>query len=580
MKTNDYEYFLQFDFKVDNVFSPIQFINPIDIISTYHLDEVNDCLLKINQAVNDGKYVAGYIGYEAAYAFFHTQKHDLNLSMPLLWFGVFHSPVTFNQPNSLPFTNGPWKITQSKNNYMKNFHTIMEELHHGVFDQVNYTVPFHTPFHGDSFSYYEQLKLAQQSKFNAFLKIGDYDVLSISPELFFYMNDNEITVKPMKGTIHRGKTYEQDRTLKKWLQNSEKNKRENELSTQLMKSELEDITELKSISFVKKYEIEQYPTVYQMTSTIKGEVSPNVTVTDILKHLFPSVSISGTPKSTAIDFIAKIETEARNVYCGAIGYITPNNQAIFNVPIRTVMINKKENLAKYHAGGAITVNSNGEEEYEEMLAKTKILHAYFEHFQLLETIGLHDGQFSVLELHLKRVAQSASYFNFKLPLQTIKSQLLKLTKTHQKGSWKVRLLVESTGKFSIDTSPVEKNNSTKITLAEKPINKDNYFLYHKTTNRKVYEEHVVENPAILDVLLWNENEEITEFTIGNVVVEMNGELFTPPVKCGLLPGTYRDKLLREGTIKEKIILKKDLTNRSKIWLINSVRHWVEVTLHH
>src|SRR5690625_2925704 len=108
MKTNDYEYFLQFDFKVDNVFSPIQFINPIDIISTYHLDEVNDCLLKINKAVNDGKYVAGYIGYEAAYAFFHTQKHDLNLSMPLLWFGVFHSPVTFNQPNSLPFTNGPW----------------------------------------------------------------------------------------------------------------------------------------------------------------------------------------------------------------------------------------------------------------------------------------------------------------------------------------------------------------------------------------------------------------------------------------------------------------------------------------
>src|SRR5699024_7856713 len=140
--------------------------------------------------------------------------------------------------------------------------------------------------------------------------------------------------------IHRGKSYQEDLKLKKWLQNSRKNRLENDLSVQLMKNELNTMTIPNTISLNEKYDIEQFPTLYQMTSTITGEILHHFKMTDLIKHLFPSVSITGTPKNKAINYIAQIEPHPRNVYCGTIGYITPNREAIFNVPIRTVVIDK------------------------------------------------------------------------------------------------------------------------------------------------------------------------------------------------------------------------------------------------
>jgi len=577
MKWNSYDSFLQFDFKVNQQLSPIQFVNPLEIISTFKIEEVNDCLQKINKAVIAGKYVAGYLSYEASYALYSVKNGEVNSNMPILWFGVYDSPAKFTKQKTFSFHTDKWQIGSSKDNYKKTFDKIMQELKRDTFKQINYTVPFYTTFTGDTFAYYKQLKNAQQSHYNAFLKIKNKHILSISPELFFHLNNNEITVKPMKGTVHRGKTNHEDQKLKEWLQTSKKNKLENDLSVQLMKNELNSIVIPNSITLTEKYGIEQFPTLYQMTSTIIGEISRKIEVTDIIRHLFPSVSITGTPKSSAINYIKQIEAQPRNVYCGAIGYITPMREAIFNVPIRTVVIDKAKGKATYNAGGAITLNSNVEEEYEEMITKTKILHTNFQTFQLLETIGLHDGKLSVLDLHLNRLKQSANYFNFNVLIDNIKKDLLNFEHTHSQGHWKIRLLTYITGKYSIEISPLEETNTNKFIIAKSPIDKENYFLYHKTTIRKMYEIHQVNHSEIFDTLLWNINGEITEFTIGNVVVNIDGELLTPPTECGLLPGTFRERLLQEGKIKEGIIFKEDLKKCTNIWLINSVRHWVEMS---
>jgi len=579
MGIKENEYLLQFDFKMNNQMAPIQFTNPEEIITANHLHEVDDCIKRIDQVTQEGKYVAGYISYEVTYAFQNDYTKPLNNKIPLLWFGVFSKQSNVTGLDKGNFTINDWKMKETKSAYMKNFQQIMNEMELGNFEQINYTVPFQAKFIGNPFAYYLQLKQAQRAKYNAFLQIKNFSILSASPELFFHLHNRKITVKPMKGTIHRGKTYNEDLNNKNWLKSSEKNKLENELISNLMVNELKEIADPTSITISNQFEVEQYPTVFQMTSTINGEMMLDKKITDILKGLFPCGSISGTPKKAAIDYITQIENEPREVYCGAIGYITPKNEAIFNVPIRTVLIDYENELATYHAGGAITLQSDPHEEYEEMITKTKILHLKYEPFQLVETLGLHNGEYTVFHAHLHRLQQSASYFNYKIPLAEIKIALTNLAKENPAGSWIVRLLVEESGKFNISISPLIQTEKTVFVLAKEPINKENIFFYHKTTNRSIYEQHKIDDKNIFDVLLWNENEEITEFTIGNIVVEIDGELYTPPVECGLLPGTFREKLLNDGEIAEAKIFKSDLKKCTRIWLINSVRHWVEVTQH-
>lgn len=570
--------FLQFDFP-SNIGQSVTFTKPIKIISTFHSQGVLSCFEKVEKALQNGYYIAGYVSYEACFGIHldHLNEH-ITSSMPLVWFGVFKEPTTVQRNVQLTYNVGNWKVTETEAVYKEKFRTIIEKMRENDIDQINYTIPFHTRFFGDSYSYYEDLKQNQQGAYSAYLHIGKRQILSISPELFFELNDNTIKVKPMKGTIHRGKTYEEDLELKEWLATSSKNKNENEMVTNLMKKELEKIVHPSSICVTKPFHIEQYPTLFQMTSTIQGKLIESCTITDIFKSLFPSSSISGVPKHRAIQLIRQFETYPRDVYCGAIGFVTPELHSVFNVPIRTVIIDQSKNKAKFQAGGAITLYSNPTEEYAEILTKTKVLKIR-EPFQLLETIGLINGEFIAFEEHMKRLRNSAAYFNFTVDVSTICERLFSIKNEYCRGNWRIRLTVEKNGEYHIEVKElINADNRIVVTLAKEPIDKTNVFHYHKTTNRKMYESHREDAEEVFDVLLWNDQNELTEFTIGNVVVELNGKLYTPPVHCGLLPGTFREKLLKDGIIEEKVIHKDELNNCSKIFLINSVRQWVEVEL--
>lgn len=572
--------FLYFNFANDEgVVKPLTFTGPTKIIETTDPNEVVTCLKQVERAINDGYYAAGYIAYEAASSFYPDLSFSAHENLPLLWFGIFKQPTESMDHNPQSFQITSWESTQSKAEYYKAFEEVHTYIKRGETDQVNFTTQMEADFSGDSFAFFKQLEEAQAANYAAFLKIDDFSILSASPELFFHLKDNKITTKPMKGTVERGKTYEEDVKNAQWLKNSEKNRHENELIVQLMKEELTKIAQQDTVKVSQKFEVEQYPTLYQMTSTVTAEVDEKISITKLFEALFPCGSITGLPKQRTMELISQHEINPRGIYCGAIGFFTPQHEAIFNVPIRTVLINHQLNKALYGVGGAITIDSTKKEEYEEIITKAAVLTESRESFSLLETLLLQNGSYFVLENHIKRLKNSARYFNYSFCEDELREMLKAIANEYSNNQWKIRVLLDQTGKISIKPKKITSLFSSKnVLLANKPIKKDNPFLYHKTTNRTVYDEHRADRKDAFDVLLWNEAKQITEFTTGNIVAEQDGVLITPPVTCGLLPGTFRGSLLKEGKIIERVIAIDDLPHLKKLWFINSVRKWVPVQL--
>jgi len=569
---------LSFEFATSTgVVQPITFKNPNKIIVANTLEEVRPSFELIQEALDLGFYVAGYISYESAPTFDPSFQVNPNPNMPLLWFGVFSEPLYESLVTNGSYDYPKWSPDVSRKQYDSAIDFIKSSIEKGNTYQTNYTIRLNSKFQGDDIALFNKLKRAQSSNYCAYINTGDFSILSASPELFFHLKDQQITTRPMKGTIARGKTLAEDEENAKWLYESEKNRAENVMIVDLLRNDLNIIAEQGSVQVPELFNIEHYPTVLQMTSTITAKVKKNTSYFDIFKALFPCGSITGAPKISTMKIISSLESAPRDVYCGAIGYFSPNQEAIFNVPIRTVVINQKTRNATYGVGGGITWDSTANGEYEEILTKASLLERDKPEFKLLESILLTDGKLYLLEEHLNRLQDSSKYFQFPFNRSEVENRLVKFTKNFTKGDYKIRLLLSTTGQVSLESQQLYESVTPKIVkLAEKPISNCNLFLYHKTTYRDVYTQF--QNPEVFDTLLWNENEEITEFTNGNIVLEINGKLYTPPIQSGLLAGTYREMLIKKGKIIEKVLTILDLQNSTQIWFINSVRKWVKVEL--
>ncbi len=575
---------LHFDFATHlGEIQPITFSNPIEIITATSLDEVVMSIEQVQEKVNEGKYAAGYISYEAAPAFCEHFTTHKAAQMPLVWFGIFDAPIRVGKSltGTHPFTTQPWQPSVRMHDYNKHMDQIHNYIAAKKTEQVNYTIRIKSEFSGDPITFYNQLQKGQAAKYTAYLNVDNYSILSASPELFFQLHNKNIITKPMAGTVARGKTFEEDDAHAKWLERSSKNRNENEQIVQLMKQDLAKIAKPGTIRVPKRYEIEKYPTIYQMTSTVTAELLPDKDFIHIFKTLFPSGSITGLPKAETMTIIAELEQEPRNVYSGTIGYITPKGNAMFNIPIRTVTIDHRNGKAVYGAGSGITSDSNKSEEYGEVLAKAKVLQTKQPEFKLLETIGLFNGQLYLLEEHLDRLEQSSAYFDYTFHRDTVKKRLVAFAEKNPTDDYRVRLLMDKDGNCTVEGIKIHTTDSTDrrtVALSTQPIDQENIFLYHKTNFRDMYQEHKQNHSDVFDVLLWNENYEVTEFTTGNLVVEIGKELFTPPVKSGLLAGTFREVLLREGKVKERTIRIDELKKCTNMWFINSVRKWIAVDL--
>ena len=574
--------FLLFDFAgTEGQPQRLCFTDPTRIVAAYALDEVQPALRAVYQAARAGSYAAGFVVYEAAPACDPALRVRPPVgALPLLWFGIFDAPTA--APESAPgtFTLSEWQPTVARPDYATAIDAVRAAIARGDTYQANYTMRLRAQFSGDDLAFYEQLRAAQAASYCAYLNLGRYRILSASPELFFRWDGAQIVTRPMKGTAPRGRWPAEDDAQAAWLAASEKNRAENLMIVDLLRNDLGRIAQIGSVRVPALFTVERYRTVHQLTSTVHARTRPGTQLADIFTALFPCGSITGAPKIETMKLLTKLEDTPRGVYCGAIGIVAPGGAATFNVAIRTVALDTATGTAEYGVGGGITWDSNAADEYAEALLKAALLRERWPSFELLETMRLEQGEYTLRARHLARLAASARYFGIPLHPPTAAAALDTAAQQAGPGHWRVRLLVRQDGQARTEYQPLGPAPTApcEVAWARTPVAANDRFLFHKTTHRAIYAARRAEAPDAFDVLLWNQDEQVTEFTIGNLVAEIAGQLFTPPLDCGLLPGTLRAELLAQGTIHERIITRAELASATRLWLINSVRGWLPVRL--
>lgn len=542
--------------------------------------DVLPLLQHVEAAVNSNSFAAVFLSYEAAPVFDKALVTHPPGTFPLAWAGIFSAS---GQPEELSpgsYETGSWQPLITRTQYDEGVEKIRELIAQGNTYQVNFTFPMVCDSNGDPFTWYRDLCNAQPVPYSAYLDLERFKVLSLSPELFFKRTGDRIVTRPMKGTARRGRWLHEDEEVARALYQSEKDRAENVMIVDLLRNDLGRISLPGTVKVTSLFELERYDTLWQMTSTIESTLRPNTGLVEVLSNLFPCGSITGAPKISTMEIIQELEAFPRDLFTGTIGLIRPGGDCCFNVAIRTVVIDETAGRAKFGVGGGITFDSTSEGEYAECLTKASFLTQRAPDFALIETMLLEDGEFFLLDRHIRRLSDSAEYF-WAASIEKEVAELAEIALAHPSGRWKIRFLVSQRGESEVQVTQLAEESTVevKVKLATSPVDQRDRFLFHKTTNRAVYEQALAEKGDCDDVILWNQLGEVTESSIANVVVDMNGVLYTPPRSAGLLAGTFREELLQQGVISERTLLKEDLQRADALFLVNSVQKWRRATLH-
>ncbi|MEW6212268.1 MAG: aminodeoxychorismate synthase component I [Acidobacteriota bacterium] len=553
---------------------------PRSVLAAHTIEEVKPLIAEAEDEARQGRWVAVMLAYEAAPAFDRSMiVHDAQ-GFPLAWAAVFDQSEEIVDNATADYEASPWEPALSKSEYEKAIGEIRRLIEKGDTYQINYTFPLRCRFTGDARSWHRKLGASQGARYSAYLDMGRYKILSLSPELFFERRGDRLIARPMKGTIRRGRWAEEDDRQIASLAASEKNRAENLMIVDLVRNDLGKISVAGSVQTRRLFEIEKYPTLLQMTSTIESVCRPQAGLNQILGALFPCGSITGAPKISSMRIIRELEKFPRLAYTGSIGLIHPGGDSLFNVAIRTIIIDDQKREAVFSVGGGVTYDSTAEGEYDECLLKARFLDQRRQRFQILETLLLEDGDFFLLERHIKRARSSAKYFDFTWNEEEIAAALDQARRNHPEGRWKIRLLVAEDGSVSTECYAIreESDRVLRVKFAREPINVDDPFIYNKTTLRDAYENALRGRGDCDDVILWNEKGEATESCFANIVIESRGERWTPPQECGLLAGTFRDELIASGRVRERAISKEEIRRAGSFFLINSVQKWKRAVL--
>lgn len=564
-------------------------------------DEVLPALRAIEDAVAGGAHAAGFVAYEAAPAFdpaLATRPADPRL--PLLWFALFDRRIDADLAELLDDGDaslGELRPDVAEADYAAGVERIRDLIAAGDSYQVNYTfrlraqladaevregglhaivaaTPVASPTPQPSpLALYRRLCEAQQAAFCAYLDFGDGVIVSASPELFFRWEGGELELRPMKGTRPRGRWLEEDEALARELVASPKDRAENLMIVDLLRNDAGRVAEFGSVRVEKMFEVEPYPTVLQMTSTVRARTREDTTLTDIFRALFPCGSITGAPKVRTSRIIAELETSPRGVYTGAIGFVSPG-EAVFSVAIRTLRVDRDTGEAELGVGSGVTYDSVPADEYRECLSKA----AFVRHAPppaLLETFGwAPETGFARLDGHLERMARSAAYFGYALDAGALRSRLGALAAELPPEPRRIRVELSPRGEVAVEHTPAPRwEEPVRLALARRHGDTAHPFWYHKTADRSRYDAH---DPVVVAhdlVLFVNERGELAETAIANLVVELEGRLWTPHLDAGLLPGILRAELLRDGRIRERALTPEDLRRATAVWVINSLRGW-------
>jgi para-aminobenzoate synthetase/4-amino-4-deoxychorismate lyase len=545
------------------------YCDPVRIVTARSVSEVRPALEALRAARAGGLQAAGFLSYEAGTAFESVAGAEPDeTGTPLLWFGLFERYTEIAPdavPAMLPDPAGAWigapEPAIDRATYDAHFAAVQARIVAGDLYQANLTYRAHARVLGDPLSLYARLRNAARAGFGALIDTGAERILSLSPELFFSLEGDTLLCRPMKGTARRGDSADADRAIAAALVEDPKQRAENLMIVDLMRNDLARVARAGSVAVPHLFEVETYPTVHQLVSTVTASIAPDTDAIDVLAALFPCGSITGAPKIAAMEAIAAIEGGARGLYTGAIGRLDADGDAMFNVAIRTLTLPYGAEYASFGAGGGIVADSVAAEEWDEARAKTDFLTRDARAFDLIETMAF-DPEHGVLRLdrHLRRLAASAQAFGFAFDRHGTRNELQAAT-FRLRTRRKVRLVLAPSGAVAIEIAamPVASDQPLSVAVAPLPVTPDDFRLRHKTSDRAFYDQARIAAGSD-EVVFVRPDGRLTEGSFTSLFVPRGDVLVTPPLEDGLLPGVLRADLLAQGRAIEGVLTEADLAH--------------------
>jgi len=531
-----------------------------DILTTTDPAQVKPMLERLRNAHRSGHHVAGYISYEAGLSLEPRlgRRIDVSETTALMWFGVFET-VERVGPASLRALLGDaeqaWlgepqpRITED--DYIKAIERTLAYIGAGDIYQANISFRADIPFRGSPLAVYGRLRETGAGGWSGIVHDGTDWLLSCSPELFFELERGRLRARPMKGTVPAGAEPGD-------LLDDPKQRAENLMIVDLIRNDLSRVAAPGSVAVPSLFDVEEYPTVLTMTSTITADLAPGLDAIDVLGALFPCGSITGAPKIRAMEIIDELEQDRRGPYTGSLGAIAPDGDAAFNVIIRTLMITAGKSDAVIGLGSGIVADSVPRDEWRECLAKAAFVTTQEHGFDLIETMRF-DAQEGLLELerHIARMKASAVELDFAFDRHALRNDLQAATFRIREDS-RVRVRLSKSGATAIEVRPApDAPEEASVAITRRPVRRDDFRLVHKTSDRDFYDEPR-KDAGTFEVLFVDDEGFLTEGSFTNIFVERSGRLATPPLSRGLLPGILREKLIAEEKAYEADLRPADL----------------------
>ncbi|MEQ1866830.1 MAG: aminodeoxychorismate synthase component I [Micropepsaceae bacterium] len=554
------------------------------LIEAWTAGDVDGALAAVEAGAARGLMAAGYCAYELGYVFERRLQHLMPATgRPLLRFHLFENRQRLGARARSEWLgarvggeaiDGVVSPSLDEAGHRVKVERVRQLIGDGDVYQVNLTFKLRGGS-GDPFATYIALREKARSGGCAFLRFGDEDILSFSPELFFRAAGARISARPMKGTAARGPSIEDDARQRSALLADEKQRAENLMIVDLLRNDLARVARPGSVEVTDLFTTETYPRFHTLTSGVEAELTPDVSFAAIVRSLFPCGSVTGAPKIRAMEIIREVEDGPRGVYCGAIGYVARGAMA-FNVGIRTISL--RDGTAEMGVGGGIVWDSEPSSEYAECLLKARFLTEAQEPFRLIETMRWVQGEgFHLLERHLARLRVSSRYFGFRCDDVRVRKALSRAVQTLE-GVQRVRLTLGAAGDVEVEVEAITlpaPGTVWRYAIAEERVNSRDWQFHHKTTLRGLYDRVFAERRAATgcdEVVLLNERGEVTEGSRTSVFVERDGVWLTPPLSCGALDGCLRREMIEAGAprVEERVLYPADLES-GQVWFGNALR---------
>ena len=539
------------------------FRNPKQIITANSRGELPLAFAQIEAAHTSGKWLAGHLSYELGHAL-ETRFEAPNA--PLIQLGVFdtpsgHPPADWLYTRDIPELE--FKPSWLESDYIERFETVQKYLRAGDCYQVNLTFPMWAESEATPQQIYAGFRRRQPGRYGSLVSLGDADIISFSPELFFERKGQNIRMRPMKGTRPRASNPEADAALLADMQAEPKSRAENLMIVDLLRNDLSRLCKPGSVEVPELFTLETYPTLHQMTSQVTGTLKQGLSWAEIMKSLFPCGSVTGAPKIRAMEIIHELETHSRGAYCGSVGYIAPNGDASFSVAIRTIQMEARK--LRYDVGSGVVLDSDGPDEYRECLLKSQIFEPRPE--GVIETFRLSsDGEIPRANLHQSRFAKMVG--------GNIANDVFASIKRDQGEDRRVRVMA-SDGHVSSEVTQFKLlETPLKLSLSRYPLTPQMQDTRFKTTARDFYDGERARISALTqadEVIFLNDKQELCEGSFTSLFVKKNGQLLTPNLSCGLLPGVLRQDLIQTKQAVEAKLTLSDIQTAEMIFIGNSLR---------